>query len=153
MANQRLINYLDKNNVSYMSIHHAPAPTTQEIAQRAHVSGKHLAKTVIIKIEDRLAMLVLPANRHVDFGALRSTLGRTDVNLSSESEFKNSFPDCDVGMMPPFGNIYNMDTYVAEPLTEDDRIAFNSGDDDELIQISYKDYQALVRPTVLENVA
>ncbi len=153
MASQRLKTYLDANHTPYLSIHHTPAYTSQEIAEAAHISGKRLAKTVIVDLGDRHAMVVVPASSHINFMALRRSLHNKHVTLSSERDFKQDFPDCATGMMPPFGNIYNMETYVAETLAQDDVIAFNAGVDDEIIEIAYRDYESLVHPQVLSGIA
>jgi Ala-tRNA(Pro) deacylase len=119
------------------------------VAASAHVPGKALAKTVIIKIDGKMAMAVLPANRKVVVQDLREITGAERVQFATEVEFKNLFPDCETGAMPPFGNLYGMDVYVAPSLAEDEEIAFNAGTHTELIKMSYKDFERLVKPKVL----
>ena len=149
MPVQTLKNYLDENSVEYVTISHSPAYTAQRIAEVTHIPGKELAKTVIVKIDDKFAMAVLPASRRVDLRHLQEAIGADDVVLASEQEFKDLFPDCEVGAMPPFGNLYNMGVYVAEQLTEDEEIAFNAGSHTELVRMSYSDYANLVTPEVV----
>lgn len=145
----KLRNYLDDNDVEYVTISHSPAYTAQRIAELTNTPGKELAKTVIVKMDDRFAMAVLPASRRVDLDHLKDAVGATEVTLASESEFKLLFPDCEVGAMPPFGNLYDMGVYVAEQLTEDEDIAFNAGSHTELVRMSYQDYAKLVTPQVV----
>ena len=140
---------LDSHHVRYVVIGHSPAYTAQEIASLAHISGKELAKTVIVKVDGKMAMAVLPASYNVDFEGLRQGLGATKVELAHEWEFKHLFPDCEVGAMPPFGNLYHIPVFVAEPLTKDKQIAFNSGTLTELFLMEYKDFKELVRPKVI----
>ena len=149
MPESRLKEFLDKEHVKYVSIGHSPAFTAQEIAAAAHVPGKELAKSVIVKIDGQYAMAVLPASRRVDLDHLKSALGADDVVLASEDEFKRLFPDCELGAMPPFGNLYDMGVFVAEQLTEDDEIAFNAGSHTELVKMAYRDYAKLVTPQVV----
>src|SRR5436190_21761223 len=106
MPVKKLKEFLDSHHVKYLSMTHSPAFTSQEIAAAAHVSGKELAKTVIVKNNGSLAMVVVPANDQVNFAKLREAMGQVD--LASESEFKDKFPGCEVGAMPPFGNLYDM---------------------------------------------
>lgn len=146
MPSRKLKDYLDENKVKYISISHSSAYTAQEIAASAHISGKELAKTVIIKIKGKMAMAVLPASYKINFHELKDALGEDDVRLAYEQEFLNKFSDCEVGAMPPFGNIYGIDVYVAEALTEDEEIAFNSCTHTELIKMKYKDFENLVKP-------
>lgn len=150
MPVKKLKEFLDRNNVPYVTIRHSTAFTAQKIAASAHVAGKKLAKTVVIKINGKMAMAVLPASYHIDFDMLRIVLGTTNVSLASESEFVDRFPDCEPGAMPPFGNLYDMEVFVAESLAEDDEIAFNACSHNELIKLSFEDYARLVEPRVMK---
>ncbi len=142
--------YLDRNNIKYATIKHSLAFTAQEIAASAHVNGNELAKTVLVKIDGKMAMCVLPASYRVNFDQLKEIVGAESVRLANEMEFKDKFPDCEVGAMPPFGNLYGMDVYVADVLSKDEMIAFNACNHTELIQMSYKDYVNLVKPKILQ---
>ena len=143
-----LTNFLDQHGVKYAVISHSPAFSAQQIAARALISGKELAKTVILKVDGRLAMAVLPASQKVDLEELRQAIGGR-IEIAQEEEFRSRFPECDLGAMPPFGNLYDMDVYVADSLAEDEEIAFNAGSFTELVQLAYHDYERLVRPRVL----
>ena len=149
MPAKKLKEYLDSNDIKYVSVSHSRAYTAQEIAASAHIPGKELAKTVMIKIDGHLAMAVLPASYKVDFALLQKTLNADRVRLAYEQEFKDRCPDCEVGAMPPFGNLYNLDVYVAQSLTEDEEIAFNAGTHTELIKMKYKDFERIVSPKIL----
>jgi len=153
MPVQALKNFLDQNGVKYVVISHSPAFTAQEIAARAHIPGKELAKTVIVKIDDRLAMAVLPASQKVDLQELQQAIGSGRIEIAKEEAFRSRFPGCDLGAMPPFGNLYGMDVYVADNLVEDEEIAFNAGSFTELIKLAYSDFERLVRPRVLHFAA
>jgi len=146
MPVKMLKEFLDSNNVKYLSIKHSLAYTAQEIAASAHIKGKELAKTVLVKIDGKMAMTVCPASYKIDLQKLQQSIGAENVRLANEQEFKDKFPDCEVGAMPPFGNLYNMDVFVAESLAEDEEIAFNAGTHTELIKLSYSDYKKLVNP-------
>lgn len=153
MPVSRLKEFLDLNHVPYITISHSPAYTAQGIAASAHVKGKELAKTVMVKVDGKLAMAVLPAPYKVDFGLLRKHLKSNKVELATEQEFEKVFPGCEVGAMPPFGNLYGINVYVTESLTEDESIAFNAGSHTELIRMSYSDFNRLVHPTILTFAA
>ncbi len=148
MPAQKLKQFLDSNNVKYVSIRHSPAYTAQEIAASAHIKGKELAKTVIVKIDGEFTMVVLPASSHVHMGHLQEAVKAKSVALASEEEFKSLFADCEVGAMPPFGNLYDMAVYVANELTEDEEIAFNAGSHTELVKMAYKDFERLADPKI-----
>lgn len=148
MPVKKMKDFLDSNGIKYVTFQHSPAYTAQEIAQSAHIPGKNLAKTVILKVDGKLAMAVIPASHHVDVESLRDTAQATTVELSSEQEFKDLFPDCETGAMPPFGNLYDMSVFVSEALAEDEAIAFNAGTHTELIGLAYCDFERLVQPKV-----
>ena len=150
MPSKKLKAFLDESGVKYVSIQHSKAFTAQEIAAAAHVPGKELAKTVLLWIDHKMAMAVLPASYRVDREALRMVTGAQIVDLCDEREFRDSFPDCEIGAMSPFGNLYGFDVYVAESLAEDDEIVFNAGTHTELIKLSYADFKRLVEPTVVK---
>jgi Ala-tRNA(Pro) deacylase len=150
MPVQQLRKFLDENDVKYVTISHSPSFTAQEIAASAHIPGQDLAKTVIVKVDGEMAMAVLPASFLVDFDVLRDAIDAQKVELATEEEFRDLFPGCELGAMPPFGNLFDMDVYVAETLAEDEEIAFNAGTHSELIKLAYGDFERLVRPRVVE---
>src|SRR5271169_974713 len=141
--------FLDEYHIKYVVISHSKAYTAQGIAAIAHIPGQELAKTVVVKLDGALAMAVLPASYHVDLLALKKVVGVKDALLASEREFKQHFPDCETGAMPPFGNLYGIPVYVDETLTRDKEIAFNAGTHLELIRMEYGDFNRLVEPGVL----
>lgn len=146
MPIKQLRKFLDENGVKYVTIAHSPAFTAQEIAASAHIPGKDLAKTVMVRIDGELAMAVLPASRRVDLEMLRNSVDAGRVELASEKDFRDKFPDCEVGAMPPFGNLYGMKVLVSARLAEDEEIAFNAGSHSELLRLSYADFEKLVKP-------
>ncbi len=152
MAAKLLKEFLDRRGVKYISIQHSPAFTAQEIAELSHVSGRDFAKTVIVKIDGALAMVVLPATRRLVMLDLCELLEKPHVRLATEDEFRSAFPDCELGAMPPFGYLYGMTTYVAGSLTEEQEIAFNAGTHREVIKMRFEDFAALVKPVLLDFV-
>ncbi len=150
MPVKKLKMFLDKNNIKYISITHSSAFTAQEIAASAHIPGKEIAKTVIVKIDGKMAMAVIPASYKADLDLLKDMLGVENIRLASEYEFVDKFPGCEIGAMPPFGNLFDMNVYAAGSLAEDEEIAFNAGTHTELIKMSYKDFEKLVHPKVFE---
>jgi Ala-tRNA(Pro) deacylase len=149
MPARKLKEFLDGQAIKYVTIGHSPAYTAQEVAECAHIPGREMAKTVMITIDGDLAMAVLPANRKVVLQDLREITGTDDVRFAGEADFKARFPDCEPGAMPPFGNLYDMDVYVAPTLAEDEEIAFNAGTHTEVIKMAYRDFERLVNPRVV----
>jgi len=150
MPIKKLHAFLNDNQVKYLKIDHPPAYTAQEIAAAVHIPGRKLAKTVMVKIDGEITMTVLPADHRINFEKLKEAAGASKVKLADESEFGDFFPDCSLGAMPPFGNLYGIDVLVDKSLSEDDTITFNACTHTESIQLSYRDFENLVSPRVLD---
>ncbi len=149
MFGTQLKKYLEQHHVPYRVIHHTPAYTAQETAELSHVSGKELAKTVMVKIDGKLAMVVEPANIRLDVHWLAHWLKNKKIELATERDFREYFPECEIGAMPPIGNLYNMDVFIDDKLTHDRYIAFNACTHSDLLEIAYKDFERLVKPKKL----
>ncbi len=144
--------FLDAHHVKYVTVRHSRAYTAQEVAASTHISGRDFAKTVIVMADGEMAMVVLPASQQIYLPDLKEMLATPDIRLAEEDEFRAAFPDCELGAMPPFGNLYNLKVYVASPLAEEQEIAFNAGSHTEVIKMNYNDYEELVRPEILDFI-
>jgi Ala-tRNA(Pro) deacylase len=142
----KLREFLDTSKVSYSVHSHPTAYTAQEIAALSHVKGRALAKVVMVKAGADLAMLVLPADHKVDFARVKAVLGVKDVRLAQEGEFSGVFPGCEVGAMPPFGNLFNLPVYADRSLEKDEEIVFNAGTHTQTAKMTWRDYARLVKP-------
>jgi Ala-tRNA(Pro) deacylase len=148
----RLEAYLREKQVPFEVRHHPRAITAQEVAASEHVPGKMLAKTVMVLADGKMVMLALPAPYQVDMDKAGKVLG-VEVRLAHEEEFENTFPDCEVGAMPPFGNLYEVPVYVEVALAEDETIVFRAGTHTDTMSVSYADFERLVEPTIAEFAA
>src|SRR5581483_10120348 len=144
---KRLIDSLNQNRVAYEILHHPEAVTAQRIAQAEHVKGRHHAKVVMLKAGGKRLMAVLPADRQIDLQKVEKLFGKP-ASLDKEEEFKTLFPDCAIGAMPPFGNLYGLPTWVDKHLAEQDYIVFEAGTHTDAIKMSYRDYEKIAKPTV-----
>ena len=145
---KRLKEFLDTERVGYRIAPHVETFTAQETAAAARISGKTLAKVVVVKRGGTYALAVLPAACKVSTEHLRKLLGAADVGLARESEFAPLFPDCEAGAMPPFGNLYGMETLVDQEVAVLPEIVFRGGSHHELVAMPYADYARLVKPKV-----
>ena len=149
MATRRIREFLDGNKVKYAMISHSPAFTAAEVAASAHIPGRDVAKTVIVNVDGALAMAVVSANREVDMLALRAAAGASFAGLADEAEFATRFEGCQLGAMPPFGNLFGMDTYVDRDLAKEEYIAFNAGTHTDVIAMKFGDYRRVAHPKVV----
>jgi Ala-tRNA(Pro) deacylase len=144
----RLENYLRDNRVPFEEQHHPRAVRAQEVAASEHIPGRMLAKTVMVLADGQMVMLALPAPYQVDLEKAAAALGVEEARLAEEEEFADTFLDCEVGAMPPFGNLYGVPVYVEKTLAQDETIVFRSGTHTETMSVSYSDFERLVEPTV-----
>lgn len=149
MATRRTLEFLDGNKIKYALIRHSPAYTAQEVAASAHVPGRDLAKTVVVTIGGRLALAVVSANRLIDMNELRRAAGAQFVGLAEEADFVDRFEGCQLGAMPPFGNLFGMETYVDDALADEEMIAFNAGTHADVIVMRFEDFRRLVHPKMM----
>ena len=149
MINQKLQAYLDSQTVKYEVETHDRTIDASRTAEAAHVPGREFAKTVIVRADGRLFMTVLPATDQVHLYQLRQSMGARDLTLADEEEIRAAFPDCELGAMPPFGHLYDMEVFVSEHLREDEHIVFNAGNHNDVIRMSYRDFDRLANPQVL----
>jgi Ala-tRNA(Pro) deacylase len=152
MPATKLKEFLDSHEVKYVSIRHSPAFAAAEVAASAHVAGRDFAKTIVVRIAEDYALVVLPAVRRLVLSDLRELLETPLVRLATEEEMRELFPDCELGAMPPFGNLYGLPVYVSGNLAEETEIAFNAGTHTEVIKMAYADFEQLVKPTVIEFI-
>jgi len=153
MPLSRLKEFLDGHQIKYVVISHSLAYTANGIAALTHTPGKELAKTVMVKIDNALAMAVVSASQHVDLTLLKAATGAEIAEIATEDEFKDKFPDCETGAMPPFGNLYGIRVFADEGLSRDKEIAFNAGSHRELVRLAWEDFEKLVHPQVLKLAA
>lgn len=151
MSISRTLNaYLDRERVHYDVLSHPEAFRALAIAQTLHTPEKEMAKVVIVKVQERFVMTVLPASWNVDLHRLRTVFATHRVRLATEDEIIGLFPDCELGAMPPFGNLYGLPVYVDESLTEDEEIVFQAGTHLDAIRMRYWDFASLAFPVVEE---
>ncbi len=149
-ASANIRQFLDKERISYQLLEHPKAFTALEVAEAQHISGQQVIKAVIVKVDQKLAMCVLPAIHHIDFEKLRHALGVKAVNLVPEGQVAQLFPEYEVGAMPPFGQLAALTVYVDKILEENDSVAFNAGSHQEMLRIKFKDYLRLVNPIFVD---
>jgi len=146
---ERLEVYLREHQVPYQLQHHTQAFSAQKIAASEHIPGKMVAKTVIVRVDDHMIALVLPSTYLVDLKKIQAALGAREIRLAHEAEFVATFPDCEVGTMPPFGNLYGIPVYVEQRLSEEETMVFPVGTYTETMSLNYADFERLVHPTVV----
>ena len=145
----KLKELFDETKVSYEVYNHPLAYTAQEIAQRQHFSGNEMAKVVMLKVDGNVVMAVVTGNQKVHLPTVRASLAAYDVSLATEDEFYSKFPGCEIGAMPPFGNLFGLPVYVDPAVTHDESIYFNAGNHVQTVRMRYKDFESLVNPIVV----
>lgn len=150
---KKLKEVLDQAKISYEVFNHPQAFTAQEIAATQHMSGREMAKVVILKVDGSFVMAVVPASSLISFQRVKSGLGAVQVSLATEEEFARLFPGCEIGGMPPFGNLFGLPVYVDPALEEDESIFFNAGNHQQTVRMKYKDFKEMVKPVVVPLIS
>jgi Ala-tRNA(Pro) deacylase len=141
--------FLDNQGIDYDIIFHRPSDTAQATASVSHIPAGQLAKTVITMVDGDMHMAVVPASQRLDLAVLKKAAGAGSVAVAREIEFRDRFPGCEPGAMPPFGNLYGLPVWVDEEVAANPQIVFNAGSHTELVRLAYADFARLVSPKVL----
>ena len=148
MPMRKLKEFLDAVGADYITTHHRPSYTASDTAHTCHIPGMNLAKTVVVRMNGELAMTVLPAHYMLDIFKLREFTMARSIKMAREEEFLTAFPECEEGAMPPFGNLFGMQVFAEESLSEDINISFNAGSHTEVITMPFTQWQNLVHPFI-----
>ena len=143
---RKLKEVLDEANISYEIYHHALAYTAQEVATAQHLSGKEMAKVVMLKVDGNLVMGVIAASHKINLSTVKASLGAKEARLATEDEFSSRFPECEIGAMPPFGNLFGLAVFVDPALEKDEYIYFNAGNHVQTVRLKYQDFARVVKP-------
>ena len=146
MISRKLQSFLDENQVRYVTIAHSRAYTAQEIAALVHVPGKNLVKVVMVEADGRPWMVAMDSNHRVNLQRLKEAIGANEVRIEREAEFQELFEDCEVGAMPPFGELYGLPMVADGALWEDREIVFNGGTHSEVVKMAFVDWERLMKP-------
>ena len=143
---QRIRDYLDSQNVPYETLHHSQAFTAQEVAHSLHISGKKCVKAVVAEADRKLVIVVMPASHRLNFQEFKSALKANQLEMLVESELVGLFPDCDIGAVPPFGNLYGIDVWVDRAVASAEYLLFCAGTHEDCIRMRYADFAKVTRP-------
>lgn len=149
-ACDRLRSVLEDHRILHELLRHRPDYTAQETAQDTETRGRDFAKVVVVQVDGSPAMLLLPADHRVDFERLKKSLDAESVRMATEDEMRALFPDCEVGAEPPFGNLYGLPVFASTAFSRDQHITFNAGDHEDVIRMSFADFERLVEPKPLD---
>ena len=143
-----LLRYLDSNKVEYQVVEHDPAFSAHEVAVTTHIPDSEIAKAVLLHIGDHFWMAVLRADQRINQQLIKRTFGAKHVCLAHEEDLAVRFPDCQLGAMPPFGNLYGIPVLVEESLAEDEEILFNACTHTKAVRMKFRDFRRLVKPAI-----
>jgi Ala-tRNA(Pro) deacylase len=142
----RLISFLNASAVRY-EILHQPFDLAPR-AQQPPLVPVSIQSTVVRTGKQHL-LAVFPAGHSVDLKKLARLISEP-VRLETEDDFKWLFPDCALGAIPPFGNLYGLTTWIDSSLARTDHIVFFAGNLNDSIKLAYSEYVAIVEPRIGE---
>ncbi len=144
------VDFLRSRRVWFEELLHTPASSSTKRAHSVHVPGRRVAKTVLVHASDRFVLAVVPSTCRVDLGRLGEMLGlsATDVRLATADELIGLFTDCEPGVVPPFGRLYDIDTVFDSSLAEVDELVFGGNTRHEGLRMRASDYIAIEEPSI-----
>lgn len=147
----RVSEFLGQHQVPFEILKHEDVFSAQRLAHELHVSGRNVAKTVLLRANHgfEYILAVLPATMEVDLTELSRLLAHSEIALATEIEMSERFPDCDLGVLPPFGSQYGLKTMMDESLAQSESIIFESNSAQEAIRMKLDDFMRLEEPLLL----
>ncbi len=141
--------YLGEHDIAFELLRHPRTFDAQHLAQSVHVSGHHVAKTVLLRVDGaEYAVAILPATHYVDEVKVCEVLHAKTVVRATETELSQHCPDCEVGALPPFGSQYGMRTILDSSLTTDTEILFEGNTHSDAIRMKTQDFVEIEQPIV-----
>jgi Ala-tRNA(Pro) deacylase len=142
--------YLTEQDVDFEVTTHEPTYDAQHMAHAVHAPGGEVAKTVLLRANHGYSYVVavLPATHRIDFEKVSELLNGASVQMATEIEIAEHCPDCEMGVLPPFGWKYGMETLVDESLAQHDEIVFEGNTHRETIRMKYADFHRLAEPLI-----
>ncbi len=147
---QTLHSFLDERRIPYEAIHHRRDYTSQHTAADTHTPGKDFAKVIMLSVNNSYGLFVVPATGQVDLEKVKRLLDARTVRLATENEIARICPDCEIGAMPPFGVLSNLQVYVSPHLIDDHLITFNAGTHEDAVRMLYTDFEKVAQPVVMD---
>ncbi len=142
---------MHNHDIAYKTISHSRAYTASQCAQAAHIEGNCFAKSIVVKLDGKFALVAIPAHIRLDLDQLKRETQAKHVEIAKEFEFQDRFTDCEVGAIPLFGELYGMDVYLADSLAHKEWFVFNAGNHNQLLKIRSEDFLNLVHPKALSQ--
>ncbi len=144
---RRLECHLDTKQVPYSMIFHVPADSAQMAASAMHLPGKEVSKAVALEAGGREILALLPASYRINLEKLSAIVG-APVRLMDEEAFSELFPDCERGVISPFGELYGVPVYLDEALAEDPEIILSAGTHSDWVRVGNVDFVRLAEPHI-----
>ncbi|HHF7373397.1 aminoacyl-tRNA deacylase [Legionella bozemanae] len=151
MLNPSIREYMHSHDIAYKTISHPRAYTASQCAQAAHIKGNCFAKSIVVKLDGKFALVAIPAHARLDLNLLKKETHTKRAEIAKEFEFQDKFTDCEVGAIPLFGELYGMDVYLADSLAHKEWLVFNAGNHTQLLKIKSEDFLNLVHPKTLSQ--
>lgn len=144
----RVINLLDDNKAEYSVQEFSSVYTAQQLAAETHTPGANVLKTVILHMNKRYIMAVIPADHRLDLEQLTLVLGgNAKPELVAESELPDLCDDADTGAEAPFGELYGMETVMEGSLhNSEHEVVFLSGSHRRAIRMPVTEYVRIADP-------
>ena len=146
---RKFIDFLEKAKVKYESIKHRTVYTAYDKAQTLKVPQKIVGKTLIVKFDKDIGLVLIPANKNLDKGKLKKVAKVKNVDFVKEAWMKKRLIGAKVGAIPPFGNLWKLPTFFDKSLMNQPKIIVNGGDYNWSIKINPASFKKLIPDLVI----
>ncbi|HEY2759441.1 MAG TPA: YbaK/EbsC family protein [Pirellulales bacterium] len=142
--------YLAGRHIHFEMLQHDETFDSQHLAESVHVTGRRVAKTVLLRMDHgyRYAVAILPASHLIDLEAIGRILGGARMELATEFEITQRCPDCEIGVLPPFGSMYGVETILDESLRDAEQLVFEGNTHHEAIRMAGEDFIRMESPVI-----
>ena len=146
---ENIIEILKKNKISYEIFEHEPVFTNPAMAEALGVSEAETVKSLVLMTKEKeMVVLVLPGNKRVDWKKAASGVGTKKVSFAKPEQVSEKV-GCEVGCVPPFGQMTSLPIYMDTELTKKDYVYFNPGVHDKSFKIKAWDLKKLCKPKLI----
>ena len=140
--------FLRSRGVWFEALLYQPASSSAKRARNARVTGSRVAKAVLVRAGDSFVLAVLPASCTIDLDRLSQVVGSptAETRLATSDELLAMFPDCEPGVVPPFGRLYGLTTLVDSGFSEIGDIVVSANTRHEGLWMHFRDFAAIEAP-------
>lgn len=137
--------YLKETKVKYSVIPHKTVFTVYDLAQTLKLKMDQVVKSLLVKVDQKYMLVVMPAHYRLDFAKLKRLLKAKKVDIAKEKDMQTKFK-VKPGAMTPFGPLHKVEVVADTSLGKLKEALFSAGSFTDSVRLKTKDYLKAVEP-------